>query len=62
MKPHRMKQSLKVDAASAGKRIDLVVGDTLGLSDRVKLLFESGAIPDQPQEGQEGLWWPCTTR
>lgn len=51
-----MKQSLKVDAASAGKRIDLVVGEALGLSrSRVKLLFESGAVRVNHRKAKKGV-------
>ncbi len=40
-----MKRTLKVDATSAGKRIDLFVGDALELSrSRVKSLFEDGLV------------------
>lgn len=51
-----MRHSLKVDAASAGKRIDLVVGEALGLSRaRVKTLFEEGAVRINHKKAKKGL-------
>lgn len=51
-----MKHSIQVDAASAGKRIDLVVGEALGLSRaRVKSLFEDGAVRINHKKAKKGL-------
>ncbi len=51
-----MRHELKVDAASAGKRIDLVVGEALGLSRaRVKTLFEDGAVRINHKKAKKGL-------
>ena len=51
-----MKHSVKVDTASAGKRIDLVVGEALGLSRaRVKSLFEDGAVRINHKKAKKGL-------
>ncbi|MDP1827377.1 MAG: RluA family pseudouridine synthase [Archangium sp.] len=51
-----MKHSLKVDTTSAGKRIDLVVGEALGLSRaRVKALFEDGAVRINNKKAKKGL-------
>jgi 23S rRNA pseudouridine1911/1915/1917 synthase len=50
-----MKRSLKVDAASAGKRIDLFVGDALALSRaRVKSLFEDGLVRVNNHKAKKG--------
>lgn len=51
-----MKHSLKVDTTAAGKRIDLVVGEALGLSRaRVKALFEDGAVRINNKKAKKGL-------
>lgn len=51
-----MKHALTVEAASAGKRIDLVVGEALGLSRaRVKALFEDGAVRLNHRKAKKGL-------
>lgn len=51
-----MKHSLTVDAAAAGKRIDLLVGEALGLSrTRVKALFEDGAVRLNHKKAKKGL-------
>ncbi len=51
-----MKHSLKVDEVNAGKRIDLVVGEALGLSRaRVKALFEDGAVRLNHKKAKKGL-------
>lgn len=50
-----MKHSLTVDQASAGKRIDLFVGDALSLSrSRVKALFEEGAVRLNHKKAKKG--------
>lgn len=50
-----MKHSLQVDQGSAGKRIDLFVGDALGLSRaRVKALFEDGAVRLNHRKAKKG--------
>ncbi len=51
-----MKRTLKVDAASAGKRIDLFVGEALALSrSRVKALFEDGHVRVNNHKAKKGL-------
>jgi 23S rRNA pseudouridine1911/1915/1917 synthase len=51
-----MKHSVKVDSTSAGKRIDLVVGEALGLSRaRVKSLFEDGHVRVNNHKAKKGL-------
>ncbi len=51
-----MKQSLKVDEASGGKRIDLFVGDALSLSRaKVKALFEDGAVKLNGKRAKKGV-------
>ena len=51
-----MRHELKVDIATAGKRIDLVVGEALGLSRaRVKALFEDGAVRINHKKAKKGL-------
>jgi 23S rRNA pseudouridine1911/1915/1917 synthase len=51
-----MKHSVTVDEANAGKRIDLVVGEALGLSRaRVKALFEDGAVRLNHKKAKKGL-------
>lgn len=50
-----MKRTLKVDATSAGKRIDLFVGDALELSrSRVKSLFENGLVRVNHRKAKKG--------
>ncbi len=50
-----MKRTLKVDATSAGKRIDLFVGDALELSrSRVKSLFEDGLVRVNHRKAKKG--------
>jgi 23S rRNA pseudouridine1911/1915/1917 synthase len=50
-----MKRTLTVDAASAGKRIDLFVGDALELSRaRVKALFEEGLVRVNHRKAKKG--------
>lgn len=51
-----MKQSLKVDEAAGGKRIDLVVGDALSLSRaKVKALFEDGLVKLNGKRAKKGV-------
>ncbi len=51
-----MKHSLKIDEAAAGKRIDLIVGESLGLSRaRIKTLFENGAVRLNHKKAKKGL-------
>lgn len=51
-----MKHAITVEAASAGKRIDLVVGEALGLSRaRVKALFEDGAVRLNHRKAKKGV-------
>jgi 23S rRNA pseudouridine1911/1915/1917 synthase len=51
-----MKHSVKVDETTAGKRIDLVVGEALGLSRaRVKALFEDGVVRLNNKKAKKGL-------
>ena len=51
-----MRHSVKVDTAQAGKRIDLVVGEALGLSRaRVKSLFEDGHVRINNHKAKKGL-------
>lgn len=51
-----MKHAITVEAASSGKRIDLVVGEALGLSRaRVKALFEDGAVRLNHRKAKKGV-------
>lgn len=50
-----MKHPITIEAAQAGKRIDLVVGEALGLSRaRVKALFEEGAVRRNHKKAKKG--------
>ncbi len=51
-----MRHDIKVDLTTAGKRIDLVVGEALGLSRaRVKALFEDGLVRINHKKAKKGL-------
>lgn len=51
-----MKRTISVDEASAGKRIDLVVGDALTLSRaKVKALFDDGKVRLNHRKAKKGL-------
>ncbi len=51
-----MRHDIKVDLTMAGKRIDLVVGEALGLSRaRVKALFEEGLVRINHKKAKKGL-------
>lgn len=51
-----MKQTLQVDEAGAGQRIDVLVGDKTGLSRaKVKALFEAGSVRLNGRKAKKGV-------
>ena len=50
--------TLVVEAGKAGQRVDLFIGEALGLSRaKLKKLFESGAVKVEAARRGRGCWW-----